>query len=253
MSAGVIAASSAVLTWQQAITALLSSLGTPDYLWWRLNDTTGTSAVDSSGNGRTGTRSGSTITTGQTGALLDGDTDKAMLFSGTNPVIQTPYVATWDTTQWSVCCWFKTTTTAAANILVARDHQSGGRRFQLQMNATGQLLSFSNNIGGMTPGATTPLGYNDGNWHFCTLVYDQTLGSSQRHKIYVDNSSTPKNANGSANNFTFSGTAVPFSVANATRTTQAPFLGTLDEVLYFPTKSLTGAQHQALYQAGMAL
>ena len=50
-------------------------------LYYRLGESSGTSATDSSGNGYTGTYAGSGITLGQTGAIKD-STDTAVKFTG---------------------------------------------------------------------------------------------------------------------------------------------------------------------------
>jgi len=252
-SVGIVASQYVKNTWQQQVAQIVSDLGaSSDYLWWRLNDTSGTNLVDSSGLGRTGTRSGSTITTGVTGALQDGDTDKAMSFTGTNPVGQVAYISGWDVTQWTVVFWFKTITLATANTLVARDSQSGGRRWQYQINSSGQLIAISNNSAGMTTAFTTAATYNDAAWHMVTFTYDQTLSGSSRHKLYADNSASVVSSGGSVNNMVQTSTAVPFSVGNATRTTQAPANCSLDEILFFPGKVMTGDQHLALYQSSLA-
>src|SRR5947209_8557150 len=60
--------------------------------YWRLDDATGTAAVDSSGNGHTGTYSATGVTYGVAGATADGD--KAVSFDGSSGVMTGAYAAT---------------------------------------------------------------------------------------------------------------------------------------------------------------
>jgi len=230
--------------WTDAVAALGAAVAG----WWRLGEPSGNFA-DSTAGARTLTVSGSTVTYGVTGPLV-GDSNKAAAFAGTNPVAQTPYAAAFDNNVFTVACWFKTGTLAAANALIARDHQTGGRRFQVSLDATGHLVFTIINTAGTAYIATSPGTYADGAWHLVTCVYNQALGTTNRQRIYVDNSPTFVTENGGANGVNAAGTGIPFSVGNGTRTTQAPANSTIDEVLYLPGTALTGAQHQALWQAG---
>jgi hypothetical protein len=224
-------------------------------LWWRLGDTSGTACADASGNSHAGTRSGSTITTGVTGPLV-GDSDTAMDFAGTNPVAQVAYGSwaepTTSPVKFTVSCWFKITgTLASGNVLVARDSQSGGRRWQLGLTSTGQVVATVIDSLNSALSVTTTATYNDGAWHFVTFAVDTSQSLASKWKLYVDNTTTPTANNGSANAPNSSGTTVAFSVGNATRTTQSPANASIDEVLYFVNTTLTGAQHQALWSAGV--
>lgn len=218
-------------------------------LWWRLADTTGTACADASGSAHPGVRSGSTITTGVAGGLF-GDTDTAMSFTGTNPIAQVAFGAWAETTLFSVTCWFKVVGTLAVNnVLVGRDSQAGGRRFQLALDASGHVVWVIHMSTGAANTLTTTSTYNDAAWHMVTCTYNQSLSTSTRQAIYVDNTTTPVLGGGTSpiNN---TGTTVSFSVGNLPRTNQTPANSTVDEVLYWTATAFTGAQHRALWLAG---
>lgn len=232
-------------------TAAVAALATGPSLWWRLGEASGTSLADASGNSHSGALSGSTITYGITGPLA-GDTDTAMSFTGTNPVGQVAYGAWAENGVFSCSFWFKAGTLASSNIIVARDHQSNGRRFQVQINSSGQLLFLTIQSTGSTVTITSPGSYNDGQWHLVTVTHDQALTTARR-KMYVDGSSTPvavSGTDGGSLSTAFTSPGVPFSVGNATRNTQAPANCSIDEVLYWGGYAVTGAEHLSLWTGG---
>jgi hypothetical protein len=230
-----------------AWTTAVAALTTPS-MWWRLGEASGTTLADASGNSRAGTLSGSTIGYGVTGPL-GGDSDTAMSFTGTNPVGQIAYAAWQEATQFTVSVWFKAGTLGATNALAGRDHQSGGRRFQLTLNSSGNITATIILSGGSASTITSPSTYADGAWHLVTFVYDQTLATGSKQKLYVDGSSTPVVTGGNAASINVTGTAVPFSVGNLTRTTQSPANSSLDELLYWSGTPLSGADHLSLHAA----
>lgn len=230
-----------------SIAAAVAAIGTPA-LWWKLADTSGTACADASGSAHPGVRSGSTIATGLAGPLFS-VADTAMSFTGTNPVAQVAYGAWAEATVYGITVFFKTGTLAASNVLVARDHQSGGRRFQVTIDSAGRLgfsLFLSTNVFSTI---TTTATYNDGLWHMATVTFDTAAASSVKQRIYVDNSSADVAHGGSASSINSASTAVPFSVGNATRTTQVPSNCTESQVIYWTGVAPTGAQHQAIWVA----
>ena len=79
------------------------SLGSIGY--WRLGESTGTTAADQSGNSLTGTYTG-TVTLGQTGALT-GDSDTSASFNGSTAFVNVPVSSTMNTPGFSVSGWAK--------------------------------------------------------------------------------------------------------------------------------------------------
>jgi hypothetical protein len=135
--------------------------------YWRLGETSGTTAVDSVG-GKNGTISGG-VTLGQTGALADGN--KAMLFDGATGKIVTvanvtiPVVCTLE-------AWIKVTLDC-------------GFFSSRTVGATGQTVYFGTSSGKIflfsttTSGGATPL--IDGRWHHVVVVLDGITAT-----FYVD-------------------------------------------------------------------
>jgi hypothetical protein len=88
--------------------------------YWKLNDTTGTTAVDSSGNGRDGTYVGG-YTLGQSLANLDG----AVQFDGSSGYISVPYGAWMNfSTAWTIEAWISTF--AYGKVIASRGFSGSG-------------------------------------------------------------------------------------------------------------------------------
>ena len=146
--------------------------------YWRLGETSGTTAADATGNGRTGNY-GSGTTKGQAGAIA-GNT--AVAFSGTSSGYVTRSASVPGPQKFSVEAWFRTTTIRGGKILGFGNSQAGNSSNydrHVYMTNTGQLVF------GVYPGqvktVTSPGGYNDGNWHHMIA----TLGTNGM-ALYVD-------------------------------------------------------------------
>jgi hypothetical protein len=92
----------------------------------------------------------------------------------------------------TVSMWFKTTTTAGGKLFSFSDGQnvsaSGGYDRHMYMTNSGQLIFGVYNNGTRT--ITSPLSYNDGNWHHVVLTFGATSGIV----MYVDNTSVATSA-----------------------------------------------------------
>ena len=110
-------------------------------LYWRFEETSGTSAADSSGNGKTGTYV-SSPTLGATGLISDG---VAVGLNGSGQYVYGPASeTTTSTTQFSAEAWFKTTSSSA--MLVGMRQIGSGRLLQrrsygVSKTIAGELLS----------------------------------------------------------------------------------------------------------------
>jgi hypothetical protein len=112
--------------------------------YWKLNETSGTTAADSSGNGRNGTYSGCQI--GKS-PIRRGIQDYAVMLDGFNDRVAIPYDAAFATPQLSLECWI---------IPFGGDNASGQHVFScaqnggwlLGVNSDGLVLSASVYIGG---------------------------------------------------------------------------------------------------------
>ncbi|MBV9255348.1 MAG: hypothetical protein JO054_14040, partial [Actinobacteria bacterium] len=105
--------------------------------WWRLGETSGTTAADASGNGHAGTYVGSPSLS-QTGAI-SGDTDKAVKFNGTSQSVTTSGVPDFaGAAPFSLEAWVKPATTDTGNPrILAKETSSGTHQ--------GYLLYLHNN------------------------------------------------------------------------------------------------------------
>jgi hypothetical protein len=131
--------------------------------YWRLGESSGTTAADDTGQGRTGTyQSGTTL--GQPGAL-SGDPNTAVRFNGSTGRVTSNSSAINPQT-FSVEAWFRTTTTTGGKLIGFGNSQTGtSSRYDrhVYMTNAGRLIFGVSAAGART--ITTPGSYNDGNWH----------------------------------------------------------------------------------------
>jgi len=197
--------------------------------YWRLGETSGTTAVDVIG-GANGTISGG-VTLGQSGALADAD--KAMAFDGTTGTILTAASITLPVTC-TLELWIKTTdarlnTTLLSNRFIVQDGIVG-----IFVNSSGGLFIDSyqgtNNVISSVPVVT------DGIWHHVVWTNNGSLGT-----VYIDSQLTISQAQ------PHTSLAAPFQIAFDTF--QGLYLNsTIDEVAIYPT-ALTAPQIAAHYAA----
>ena len=148
-------------------------------VYYRLNEASGTTTVDSSGNGRDGRYRGS-VTLGATSSCVR-DGGSAVTLDGSTGYLG--YATALNVTgSYSLELWFKTTTT------------SGGRLLGFGLSATGPSLAvdrqlYLTNAGRVVYGinpvlvktVTSPATYNDGVWHHVLATQ-----SASGMRLYVD-------------------------------------------------------------------
>ncbi|WP_243076170.1 PKD domain-containing protein [Microbacterium sp. SS28] len=146
-------------------------------LYWRLNESTGTTAADASGSNQKGTYFGA-VNQGANGALA-GVTDKAATFNGGQVISQGSFT---NPRSYSLEAWFKTNTTTGGKIIGfgnSPDGNSSGYDRHIYMTPDGQLI-----YGvwvGFTDTLQTPGSYNDGQWHHVVATQ-----GAQGMRLYVD-------------------------------------------------------------------
>lgn len=141
--------------------------------WWKLNDASGTSAVDSSGNGFTGTLSGTAGPTWGTGPNGNGDvvfgtanTDQ-QIDCGSNALLK-------PTTTGSFCAWFKMAAavtsfqTIMSNNSEAGSEANGCAIYPVSGKIKGSLNNGTTNHT-LIAGSTTLV---NGNWYHVVLCWD---------------------------------------------------------------------------------
>jgi PKD repeat protein len=206
-------------------------------LYYRLGETTGTTAVDSSGQGNPGIYSGD-VTLGATGAIR-GTSDTAATF--TNGVVASSSQFDNPTT-YSTQIWFKTNTTVGGKLTGFGNSQTGNsnsydRHVYMQNDGT---LVFGTYTGQLNE-AISPLAYNDNKWHMATA----TQGSDGM-KLYVDDALVATNSQTNAQGYS------GYWLAGSDPTwgsTNQNFTGTLDDFAVYPNV-LSASTIANLYSLG---
>ncbi|MEU6424859.1 LamG-like jellyroll fold domain-containing protein [Microbispora sp. NPDC046973] len=211
-------------------------------LYWRLNEASGTVAADSGKGGIAGNYTGSGVTYGQAGAIID-TSDKAVAFANGGVASATTFA---NPTGYSEELWFKTTTT------------SGGKLIGLGSSATGTSSNYDRHVymtndGKLVFGTytgtlnviTTTASYNDGQWHH--MVATQGTGGM---KLYVDGALVGTNPQTGAESFTGYWRVGGDSLNSwPSRPTSNNFNGRIDEVAVYGGV-LTDAQVATHWQKG---
>jgi hypothetical protein len=137
--------------------------------YWKLDDGSGTSAADASGNANTGTlTNGPTWTTGNIGG--------ATLFDGTNDYIVTPASAALDMSgkSFTASMWFKTSTTQTDKNLMEHSIWGANDTYQLTLSGPNSLRFSWPSY--WTQYSTTPditgVTYADNQWHHVVGIFD---------------------------------------------------------------------------------
>lgn len=198
--------------------------------YYRLGESSGTTLVDSSGNGRNGTFTG--VTLGAAGAI-SGDSDTAWSLAGAghgdvaDAAWQRPASLTLE-------AWVKTTDTGLRSIL-DKDANSS-RAWQFRMN--GGKLEFIKIAGGIQA-LTSVTSINTGAWRHVAYTNDGTTG-----RLYIDG-----NLDVSVGMGTASAGTDPFTIgANRSAGYNSMWVGQMDEVAVYGA-ALSGTRIAAHYAA----
>jgi signal peptidase I len=243
------------------------------YLYWKLDDNAGTTAADTSGNGRTGTYN-STWTKHIVGATPDDtvnfaatETNAAARAANTSCIYTTSAtgIAVPGPMTYSELIWFKTTSTTGGKLIGLENNRTGvsdssgaGGQYDrmLYMDANGAIWF------GVWTGAATAIrsaaGLNDGTWHMAAATMSTTTGMT----LYIDGKVVATNANTVSETETqasywrvgcgnLAGWGADWTGLNAPGNTAAanvnyPFNGSLDEATVW-LSTLTTSQIAFLY------
>nr|MDZ8058599.1 laminin G domain-containing protein [Nostoc sp. EkiNYC01] len=163
------------------------------WVYSRLNETSGTSVADSSGNGRNGTYQGG-VTLQQSGRLSY-SSNKAVQLNGSSGYISFP-ASLVAPNIFAFECGFKTTASSGSLLGFSINQLTGGGTFDREVYLSSGKLRFSV-FSGSTVVLETPLAYNDGNWHTVTVTLS---GSGMR--IFVDGALKAFNSTSSGASYT---------------------------------------------------
>lgn len=131
---------------------------------WRLDETTGTVANDSSGSGRTGTYAN--VGLGQTSALSSGNGRSATFNGSSSRVNTTDTVKLNEPYAYTLELWFRTTSTRGGKLIGYGNSRTGissSYDRHLYLNNAGNILY--GNYDGAVRTLKSPGTYRDGQWH----------------------------------------------------------------------------------------
>lgn len=151
--------------------------------WWRLGETSGTTAADSSGNGYTGTYVNSP-TLGATGALTN-DTGKCVDLDGTNDHVSIPYAAALNVQGTSVSAWIKRDVdTGAVEVIYSSLNAAGTSGFELRVNASDKLELAQAVAGAPVATITGTTSLAVGTWYHVAVSFYMT--TYEPHRLFVN-------------------------------------------------------------------
>src|SRR5262245_38187236 len=212
---------------------------------WRLNETSGTTAVDMIG-GNNGTISGG-VTLGQAGALSDGD--KAFQYNGTSSakvIVPTGAYQTFGTGPVTLECWVKLLGAAAAYSFVDAHNSvsasAGIAVFCDATNFTGRARDGTTSI--TTAFAQTAAAVADQAWRHVVLTFTRTPDTLT---LFINGQQMVQNTGTIGSISSTTGTGLGCSSGG----TLWYLNGALDDCAIYPT-ALTAAQIKAHYDAGLA-
>lgn len=212
--------------------------------YYRLNETKGKEAKDSSDSDFNARYSNKGVELGEAGALTRNVTDKAVTLDGSQGVITSSSSAA-GPQSFTAQIWFKTTSVRGGKLI--------GFGIGAANSSIVDRVLYMTNSGKLTFGIDTntkktiqtPLSYNDGTWHMATVTLTGLKAS-----LYIDGKLASSGETTSAPT-----TATGFLVAgggNFTGWTNQPtssfFAGSLDEITIY-AKALTAAQIAAMFGA----
>ncbi|HEY6596024.1 MAG TPA: Ig-like domain-containing protein, partial [Asanoa sp.] len=207
--------------------------------FWRLGETSGTSAIDETANHNNGTYAQG-VQLGVPGAI-GGESNGAASFDGIDDYMGVPDTPSLDlTTGATVEAWVKRSKGANWQVLVGKpgNGQTRLENYALWLNSSDFLVGyFGNGTAYAQVESTGPLNTN---WHHVVVTYN-----NQTARLYIDgvlNNSTTSTVSLTAN-------ALPLHLARASDNSFL-FGGRLDEVAVYGT-ALTAARVQAHYQTGL--
>lgn len=228
-----------------------SVLADSPYAYYRLGESSGTSAADSSGNNR----NGSYVNSPTLSVVGQGTGDTAVTFNGTNQRVLTGLAGFASLGNFSMELVLSTTTTVAGSALIGTTNTGSSTAFSVttnqkasgttQANTTRILLRDSAGASINADFASSAL--YSGNYTHLVVTFDSTLGTSGL-KVYINGVAVSVNATGTFGTASAFGFA-PTLGANNNRGTVGSFLAaTFDEAAVY-TSILSASDVSAHYQA----
>jgi Concanavalin A-like lectin/glucanases superfamily len=207
--------------------------------WWKLDETSGTSASDSTGNGNTGTTSGSPAWT--TGGMVNG----ALTITGAQ-YVAVPDVASLQLAgSWTVSSWVNFSALPGSNgvaCMIQKTNTTGNNYELCYANNflgtwSGLMVYFAGTLGSEWAESSSAISLNT--WYLVTGVWDS---SSNYLYLYVNGSLVASAHSGDP---PLSGGGVPLHLGNG-QYTNAPINGTMDDARIY-NRALSAADIKTLY------
>ncbi len=209
--------------------------------WWQFEETSGTTAKDSSGSGRDGTLIGGLTFSSNTDT---GPIGQALSFDGTDDHVLIPHDSVFDISgnNLTMAVWIKIGSFSVdwQNVMGKGDNPNGYRfvRDSYGGSVSGNSVSFSPNI---SETYNSSANINDGQWHHLAGTYDKANVRLYIDGSQVDSDATSGNLLANSNNVT---------IGHLERTSDSRhFNGKLDDARIY-SRALTAAEILELYRAG---
>ncbi|AQT68504.1 hypothetical protein STSP2_01669 [Anaerohalosphaera lusitana] len=186
--------------------------------YWSLDDGSGSTAVDDSGNGADGVLAGPTWST-------SGIRGGALQFDGVDDEVEVPANGSMGgEIDFTVSAWIKTSAAKEQAIVFQRDESGWTRQYQLNMTDTGAVRFYQYDYwAGADDSITTTATFNDGQWHSVVGV-----AQGETMTIYVDG---VEEATGARTAGKMLDSSIKVSLGRDIRDDNKAFEGMIDEVV----------------------
>lgn len=214
-------------------------------LFWRFQETSGTTAADSSGNGRDGTHV-NTPTLNQTGMIASDSASRSVHYDGSSHETTRIDYAAWlgGNVSFTAECWIRPDSLFGDLVVMGRLDTTGSNQATWAVRTVGDDLGFRINTNGSTgwvDGCLEPDVLFADDEHHIVVTYNHTTTDRE---LFIDGVSVAT-ATGSS---TYAGTAA-FAVAGWDDITAEQFLGEISEVALYVGTILSPTRILAHYNA----
>lgn len=211
--------------------------------YWKFDDGSGTTAADATGNGHTGTLSGSPAPTWNTSGIIN----DSLTYNGTTAWVSVADAAALSPTAITVAAWVNFSSFPNAyNTIVSKITSGASAYWQYHVKSNGKLDVYLTASGGSVfydgTGSHTLLANT---WYFVVFTYDSTNGLIG----YVNAAS---DATVAANGTLKATTGAALAIGNDTNTAGRFPAGKIDEVGVW-SRALTSTEITELYNSGAGL
>jgi hypothetical protein len=210
----------------------------PEVAWWKLNDGSGTSAADSTGNGNTGTLSGTPAWIGSTGLSFDGTDDFITVANESNFDFERDDA-------FSITAWIRVNISATGTRGVWNKESPSGNQpgivFSHDSDNARMRASLTQSDGGGFAFVTGNNSVVHSTWYFVCLTYDGS-STGAGALIYID-AGTPTAGSGTLTGSILNDAAVLIGK------TPGFFFGDMDDVRVY-NRELSSTEVTDLFNGG---